>query len=176
MYVWIGCKLPESFAWDIRRECLARNQKLELDTSGFTLPQHISLKISFDAGDRYSEILDSIEAVLAKERSFSVHPSAIEQAGGILWISFRENETLRCLHDVLDSSLLQAYGIGQHLFDKAFAFHSTLFSGDMERIAQMREQLADFPLPDSLEIDTFLLGLSEVGKSGTYRVVREITV
>ena len=47
MYVWIGCKLPESFEREIRTLCLKENDNLQLDTAAFELPQHISLKISF---------------------------------------------------------------------------------------------------------------------------------
>lgn len=64
MYVWIGCALPEDFARDVRRICLAHNRQIGLDESAFALPQHISLKISFDAGDRWDEILDFLSHLL----------------------------------------------------------------------------------------------------------------
>lgn len=174
MYIWTGCKLPEEFESQIREKCVPLSRELGLDISGFTLPQHISLKISFEAGDRYPEILDSIEALLRREAPFSVIPAGIDQHGGILWITFQENETLRRLHDLLDSTLEQKYHIPQHMFDKQYFFHSALFLGDPEKIARARAALADFPLPKEITIDTFLLGLSEVGESGTFHVVRRI--
>lgn len=175
MFVWTGCRLPESFEREIRREFLRANEDFDLDVSGFTLPQHISLKISFDAGDRYPEILDLIEGLLRREVPLSVIPTGIEQHGRILWITFRENGTPRRLHNILDRELWNAFGIPQHLFDRAFIFHSALCLGGEDQLRVMRERLADHPLPKKLEIDRFLRGLSESGTSGSYRVVREIS-
>lgn len=174
MFVWTGCRLPECFERDIRRELLRANEDVGLDVSGFTLPQHISLKISFDAGDRYPEILDLIEGLLRREAPFSVIPTGIEQHGRILWITFRENGTLRRLHHILDRELWNVFGIPQHLFDRDFMFHSTLCQGGEDQLRVVRERLSDYLLPKKLEIDRYLLGLSELGTSGSYRVVREI--
>lgn len=70
MYIWTGCKLPAGFEQQIRKRCAEVNQGIGLDTSGFTLPQHISLKISFDAGERTEDILDAIEGLLRRENPF----------------------------------------------------------------------------------------------------------
>ena len=49
MYIWIGCKLPAGFEREVRTFCLEQNRDIGLNTVAFTLPQHISLKISFEA-------------------------------------------------------------------------------------------------------------------------------
>lgn len=174
MHIWTGCKLPEEFETQLRARCVPLSQELGLDISGFTLPQHISLKISFDAGEQHPEILEFIKEILQQEAPFTVFPAGIQQHGGILWITFRENETLRRLHDTLDSTLSQKYQIPQHMFDKQFFFHSALFLGDPETIARARAALVDISLPSELKIDTFLLGLSEEGTSGTFQIARQI--
>lgn len=176
MYIWIGCRLPEEFENALRARCVPLGQELGLDLAGFSLPQHISLKISFEAGERYGEILDFLEKVLKKEKEFYVNLSDVERMGNILWLAFRENGTLRRLHNMLDVELNNRFGISQHLFDKAFAFHSTLFLGEPERLDMARLVLADLQLPETLRIDTFLLGVSETGTSGSYQVVRKIQV
>lgn len=176
MYIWIGCELPKEFELDIRDACLEATGELELDFSGFTLPQHISLKISFEAGQAYLPVLDAVERLLRKEKRFSVEPKAPEQAGSILWIPFREHGTLRRLHNLLDRDLKREFGIGQHLFDKAFAFHSTLAVGKPGEIGILQSRLEGLKLPEHLEIRAFLLGISETGKSGTFRVVRRIGI
>ena len=176
MYIWIGCELPKEFELDIRDACLEASEGLNLDFSGFTLPQHISLKISFQAGEEYTPVLDFIEKLLRKEKQFYVNPKAPEQAGSLLWLAFRENGTLRRLHNILDQELKGQYGVPQHLFDKAFAFHSTLAVGEPGEIQGLHQRLGDLKLPESLEIRAFLLGISETGKSGTYRVVRRIEI
>ena len=176
MYIWIGCRLPEEFETSLRERCVPLGQEMGLELSGFGLPQHISLKISFEAGERYGEILDYLERMLKKEKEFYVNLSGVERMGNILWLAFRENGTLRRLHNMLDAELNNRFGISQHLFDKAFAFHSTLFLGEPERLDMARLALADLQLPETLRIDTFLLGVSETGTSGSYQVVRKIQV
>lgn len=176
MYIWIGCRLPVEFERTIRSRCLELNRDIGLGTVAFSLPQHISLKISFDAGAQTPEILDAVEAILRKEKQFYVNPHAIETAGSILWITFQENDTLRKLHHLLDRTLEQDFGVPQHPFDKDFLFHSTLFLGEPERLARMQAGLSGFALPPELAVDTFLLGLSETGEAGSFRVVRQIIV
>ena len=176
MYIWIGCQLPGSFEKQLRSFCLAQNESLGLDTAAFALPQHISLKISFEAPE-YEAVLEELSAFLAAQRPFSLRIGGPEQNGNILWLPAEENETLRQLHRQLDDLLNARFRIPQHPFDKEFLFHSTLFiDNDTVKIAKMREALADRPIARELAVDTFLLGVSETGKAGTYRVVRQIKV
>ena len=176
MYIWTGCKLPEDFASFIRSRCVELNRDIGLSTVAFSLPQHISLKISFQSED-YNEILDYLEDYLSKQSPFSLCMQNPEQAGSILWMPVEENHRLRQLHEQLDAQLEQHFGVPQHQFDKYFLFHSTLFmDSDTDKIAQMCRMLEEYPIERELQVDTFLLGLSETGKPGTYRVVREIKV
>ena len=176
MYVWIGCKLPESFEQKIRSRCLELNEDIGLDTVAFSLPQHISLKISF-ACEKYVPVLDALTGFLSEQKPFAVQIGDPSQNGNILWLPAAENSVLRQLHDRLDTLLETGFGIPRHPFDKAFLFHSTLFiDDDREKIAKMREALASCPIARSLTVDTFLLGVSETGKPGSYRVIRQIQV
>ena len=176
MYVWIGCKLPESFETEIRSLCLKQNEALGLDTVAFSLPQHISLKISFETA-AYEAVLEALTAFLSKQQPFSVRVGNPSQNGNILWLPAEENSVLRQLHDRLDTLLQDRFDIPQHAFDKAFLFHSTLFIDEsVEKISKMSEYLQDRSIARVLAVDTFLLGISETGKAGTYRVVRQIQV
>lgn len=176
MYIWVGCKLPEAFEQEIRSCCLELNKEIGLDTVAFSLPQHVSLKISFQS-ERYQEIIEDLTAYLAAQEPFSLRIQSAQQAGNILWMPVAENQNLDRLHKELDARLENRFGIGQHEFDKCFLFHSTLFmDSDAERIAQMRDALAKFPIERELRTDTFLLGLSETGKPGECRIVRQIKV
>ena len=176
MCLWIGCKLPESFETEILSLCLKQNEALGLDTVAFSLPQHISLKISFETAANEA-VLEALTAFLSEQKPFAVQIGDPSQNGNILWLPAAENSVLRQLHDRLDTLLETGFGIPRHPFDKAFLFHSTLFiDDDREKIAKMREALASCPIARSLTVDTFLLGISETGKAGTYRVVRQIQV
>lgn len=174
MYLWVGCKLPESFEQEIRSHCLERNRDIGLDTVAFSLPQHVSLKISFQS-ERYDEILEDLTAYLSEQAPLSLYIQGAQQADSILWMPVKENDRLRRLHDELDARLESRFGVPQHEFDKCFLFHSTLFMDpDTENISKMRDALAQYPIERELHIDTFLLGISESGRSGDCRIVREI--
>jgi len=174
MYVWIGCKLPEDFADGLRQVCTAQNRDLGLDASGFHLPQHISLKITFDAGQRWQEILDRLEGWLQTKEKFYVNLNSPELVPGVLWLPVTKNAYLTALHRDLDSLLQADFGIGQHPFDKDFRFHTTLFQGDGEGMQMMHRRLAELRFSMPLPVDTFLLGVSEDNTRGSYRIVREI--
>ena len=77
MYIWIGCGLPEGFEWELRERCMPLGAELGLDLVAFSLPQHISLKISFDAGEQYEKILDFVEQLLQAEEKFYVNLKAV---------------------------------------------------------------------------------------------------
>lgn len=174
MYIWIGCKLPEEFEQEIRSVCLEKNQELGLDPVAFSLPQHISLKISFET-ERVEEILEDLPRFFAGQPPFAVRICEVEQNGNILWMTVGENEILRHLHEKLDGYLRERFGVGQHLFDTCFQFHSTLFiDPDREKIAEMRVALAHLDLPRELMVESILIGTSVSGKAGTYSVVRRI--
>ena len=176
MYIWIGCKLPTEFERSLRSYCLAQNRRIGLDTAAFSLPQHISLKISFDTPD-YETVLAELTDFLSAQRPFSVRLSHAEQFGKILWLPAEENNILSQLHKQLDNFLESRFGVPQHEFDKAFLFQSTLFIDEStEKIGVMRDAMADFPLPRELMIGTFLLGLSKDGTNGSYRVVQTVEV
>ena len=176
MYIWIGCRLTERFEQEIRQHCLALNEGIGLDTVAFALPQHVSLKISFHT-DRPEEVLKELNAYLSSRQPFVLRILAAEQMGNILWLPVAENPVLIGLHRELDQFLERQFGIPQHPFDKAFQFHSTLFlDPDGEKLAKMGAALKDYPFARQLRVDTFLLGVSETGKAGDYRVAQEIKV
>ena len=176
MFVWIGCKLPETFETELRRHCLMLNEHIGLDTTAFSLPQHISLKISF-ATEQPQEILTFLTEFLSAQQSFPVTLQTPKQMGNILWMPVEENSKLQQLHALLDDQLQKRFGIPQHEFDKRFQFHSTLFiDSDVDKLTTMTQALAGCVKTQEMKIDSFLLGLSETGKAGSYRVVREIKI
>ena len=174
MYIWIGCKLPEEFETEIRSYCLTHNTGIKLDTVAFLLPQHISLKISFETNQTQA-VLEDLTQFLSVQSPMAVQITGIEQSGNILWMPVAENASLRGLHGELDTRLERNFGVPQHKFDRHFLFHSTLFiDPDGEKIAKMEKLLSVYPIARELQVDTFLLGISETGKPGTFRVVRQI--
>ena len=176
MYIWIGCKLPEAFERQIRAFCLEQNQMVGLNTVAFLLPQHISLKISFQA-ERYEPVLEDLADYLSQQNPFAVRVQKPERMGNILWLPVAENEQLHRLHRELDARLESKFGVPQHPFDKSFLFHSTLFVDEnTEKLSIMERLLSGAFAQQELTVDTFLLGVSETGKPGTYRGVRSVSL
>ena len=176
MFLWIGCKLPAEYEAEIRKLCLQKNESLELDTVAFSLPQHISLKISFSS-DRSEEIIAYLEHFFGGFSPFEVKINTIEQMGKILWLTVEENSILQKLHRDLDQVLEEKFQIPQHPFDRCFQFHSTLFlDEDTEKIRQMASTLAGHIFARRLQVDTILLGTSPTGTAGDYTVVKEINL
>ncbi len=174
MHIWIGCLLPEEFEKALREVCSPLARELGLDTVAFSLPQHISLKISFPFDGDVQALLDYLTELLKKQPAFVVFPKAMERQGNILWIPFVESGQLRHLHNLLDDKLKKDFSVPQHLFDKAFLFHSTLFFGAEGNLEQARQALQSFSMPQQLRISAFVIGVSETGQPGSYRVVRTI--
>ena len=174
MFLWIGCKLPAAYEDEIRGLCLQKNESLGLSTVAFSLPQHISLKISFDCPD-VIPIMACLEHYFARHSPFEVSIKAMEQMGNILWLTVEDNPLLQQLHEDLDRILETKFQIPQHPFDRSFQFHSTLFlEDDPEKRRQMASALASHPFDRRLQVDTILLGTSPTGKAGAYTVVRQI--
>lgn len=174
MFLWMAADLGNALG-AIRERALAENRQWGLSEVAFTLPAHISLKISFSVPQEKSEPLQrEAEAIFREIPSFSVRVKGLQQAPGVLWIAMEENEALRWLHEKM-VGLARKYGAEPHPFDGDFRYHSTLFlSQEAEKLAQMAAALQDAPLPEQIAVRAFLIGGSETGKAGEYRVFRRI--
>ena len=176
MYIWVGCQLPQDFEYPLRQRCRKENADLGLDETAFHLPQHISLKISFDAGSNWQAVLDWLKDWCQVQNKFYVNLNSPEQVPGVLWIPAAENEVLRKLHQDLDRQLETLFGIDQHPFDRDFRFHSTLFQDTEDKLTAMYDRLKDLTFPERLLVNTFLLGISADNSPGSHRIVDKISV
>ena len=178
MYVWIGCRLPAAFEHELRYGLREMSREFGLSEVAFTLPQHISLKMSFPVEkERVEAVLKAVSDILAKEKPFAVRLDGVEQVEGVLWLKIRSNSRLKTMHTQLDAMLQKDFGVEPHRFDHDFRFHSTLFlDKDVEKLRRVYEILSQYPNDETLGIAQFLIGTSETGEAGTYRVVREILV
>ena len=177
MFVWIAVDASEALA-QVRQEALRLNKTLGLSKVAFTLPQHISLKISFPVADElFDAAVDAAETFLQRCRPFPVQVRGVERMGSILWLAMEDNPVLTALHDGLDRMMEAQFSAPQHPLDKRFRFHSTLFmDSDAARVAQMQELLRTVDVPGAFVAEKFLIGCSAEGTAGTYRVIREISV
>ena len=175
MYIWIACDVSDSLCY-VREFCRNYNKELGLDEVAFSLPQHISLKISFAVTDSdVDSVIKTVSDYLGTFTPFSLERPTPEQSGDILWLRFDDCDMLTKLHRDLDTILLQQHGVGQHKFDLEFKFHSTLFIDDNdEAMAEMQSAVSSLDIPDVVTVDRFIIGTSKSGKAGEYSVLKTV--
>lgn len=176
MYIWLGINVDGQLG-DVKKKAKEIDKELAFTNSCFTLPLHISLKMSFAIDDaKFSEIAADIENYYSSVESFEIDVRGIENEQVIVWIRMHECEGLNEIHDALNDLLLKKYGIGLHEYDTDYKFHTTLFmDSDGEKINAAFERVKDTPIPKRLVADRFVIGTSQGGALGTYSVYKEIT-
>ena len=174
MYIWIALDVSRSLRF-VRDVCLEKNRELLLNEVAFSLPQHISLKISFSVDNRIAdEVISVLSDFFKAQTSFELDTPSPEVFGSILWLKFQNNSRLKSLHEELDILLLNRFGVPRHTLDKSFLFHSTLFMDDSKELQEMYEFLKEIELPTKVCVDGFFIGTSESGKPGEYSVLKQI--
>lgn len=177
MYIWIGINVDGQLC-DVKEKALEIDRNLCFKNSCFTLPLHISLKISFPVDDsRFQAVIGDIVEYYQSLKPFQIAIKGLEKDKNILWIRMVNNKEIDQIHDGLNEMLLEKYGVGLHEYDLDYKFHTTLFmDDDEEKISKAYELIKDIELPHSLIIDSFLIGTSKSGALGTYSVFKEIKV
>ena len=73
--------------------------------------------------------------------------------------------------------LFEKYGVGLHEYDCDYKFHTTLFmENNEEKIRSAYETVKNVYLPEKISVNKLLIGVSESGKLGSYRVFREVNI
>lgn len=175
MYIWVGCDINPKFI-EYREKVKEYNADLQLSEAALKLPQHISLKITFEMEEEIAKhcIKDIIE-LLKTAKPFTAKVEKIEMhEGGIIWLRMEENEEFKTLHEELDQIAI-SYAVKPHALDKQFIFHSTVIMDEnTENLAAMYEKIKTLPYPEELKINTFLIGNSE--DNVNFKIVRRIKV
>ena len=177
MYVWTAINIDDQLN-EIKTQAQVIEQDMNFANSAFTLPSHISLKISFPVDEAaYPSLIQTLLDYYKTLKPFTVEVSGIEMEGTIVWIRMKENDTLCRIHQELDQILQEKYNIVPHQFDLDFKFHSTLFlDSDKEKISSAYNQIKNVSLPLSLCADKLIIGASASGDIGTYRVTHNISL
>ena len=176
MYIWVGINVDSQLS-AVGERVREIEKKLGFRNFCYTLPMHISLKISFPVSDSDSgEIMSAIKDVFERRKAFEIEVSGIEFLGGIAWVRMKESESLISLSDELNSMLLCKFGIPLHEYDTDYKFHSTLFMGSEDEVRAECSMLGNINIPAKLVANRFVIGTSETGALGTYSVSEEIKV
>ena len=181
IYVWIALLFSEDFQNYIRENAKPIGIANNLDFVAFTLPQHVSLKISFPCRESdFLSISEELEKYFSSVDPFIIEFEEIELVKGnnnIIWINIKENNYLRKMHNDINAKLLDDYNIGLSGYDgEEFRFHSTLFTDDKsvsyESYEKAFNSLRDLPCDRRQIIDKACIGFSKSGKMGEYEVYK----
>ena len=175
MYIWVGINVEDQLG-EVRRAVDGVFEKIEISNVTCQLPLHISLKISFEIENSlFGDVLDDITRVYGACEPFEIKVKGIEKHENIEWIRMYSNEKVEALATELNMMLREKYGIPLHEYDLDFVFHTTLFiDDDPEKINAAHSLLGNVHLPDTLVANTFVIGNSETGQNGTYRVYKTV--
>lgn len=177
MYIWIGIDVDDQLT-QIKAAAREIEDRIGFRHSNFTLPLHISLKISFPVPEaQVADVFRDITAVYEGTPRFSIPVQGIALDEVITWILMKENPALNALHDRLNNLLLEKYHVPLHEYDLDYKFHTTLFMDeDRDKVRRAYEAIREVPVPEELTASSFVIGTSPTGKLGSYRVVQQIQV
>jgi 2'-5' RNA ligase len=177
MYIWTGIDVDSQLS-DIKSQVKLVEESIGFNNSNFTLPFHISLKISFEVDNTiYSDVVNTIVEYYKTLKPFDIEVSGIEIENVIVWLRMEESEITNKIHDDLDRILMEKYGVPRHEYDLDYKFHTTLFmDSDEEKIFSAYHKIKGMEIPLSLHADRFLIGASATGALGTYKVAHNIKI
>ena len=177
MFIWVGINVEEQLK-EVRRAVDGVFEKIVISNVTCQLPLHISLKISFEINNElFDEVLNDIVSIYEEQKPFKIYVKGIEKHENIMWIRMYSNDEIEALATSLNMMLKEKYGIPLHEYDLDFIFHTTLFmDDDAEKINTAHTLLGDLVLPETLVANSFVIGTSDTGENGTYRVYKTVEV
>lgn len=175
MYIWAGIDVDTQLS-GIKEKAKLIDQQIGFKNSCFTLPLHISLKTSFPLDKPMCNyVIEEINRYFASLKPFEIHIDKLEMYDHIMWIRMRRNAELDKVHDELNKLLLSKYNILLHEYDLDYKYHTTLFMSDKkEEIHQAYQLMQNIELPQSICANQFIIGTSETGELGSYKIYKKI--
>ena len=175
MYIWSGVNV-DNMLTTIKEASMRAEDELGFVHSNFTLPLHISLKMPFFVDDeRSGEIIDSLIELYGTFKPFFIGVKGIENLGNIVWIRMEESKELDLICYSINGMLSEKYGVPIQPYDCDHQFHTTLFmDDDAEKIGAAYEAVKDAFLSDRLVIYKLVIGVSETGELGTFKVLKTV--
>ena len=175
MYIWVGVDVEEQLQ-SMKILAKAVEEAIGFTHSNFTLPMHVSLKMSFFVADeRFEEAVEALAEFFNGLSPFSAPVEGVEQLDGIVWIRLRENAALNAVHDGLNNLMRERFGVGLHAYDEDYKFHVTLFMDEEQtKLKNAYKSVVNAPLPPSFSLNRFVIGCSPNGKLGSYQVYKRV--
>lgn len=177
MYIFLAIDVDNQFP-EIKNRAKLIDKSIGFENSCFTLPLHISLKASFKiANSIFDSLIEEIINYYLSIKPFKIDVNKLEMFDNIMWIRMNRNEELDRVHDDLNRILLEKYNILLHEYDLDYKYHTTLFmDNNRDNINKAYNMIMGIELPQSIIANHFIIGVSETGELGSYRVYRKITL
>ena len=175
MYVWIGIDCDNQLD-NIKEKVKEVEDSLGFDHTIFSLPFHISLKISFEVTKKmYKEIKKDLIKYFKSLSSFDIDVKGIEKHDNIIWIRMINNDIIDNIHKDINDLLCNKYNIELHEYDLDFIYHTTLFmDDDLNKIDIAYDKIKELEIPSKLYLNTYLIGISDGGNLGSFKIVKKI--
>lgn len=175
MFIWTAVDVNDQLI-ELRNMVKEIEKDVHFGQSDLTLPMHISLIISKEIpNEKYDDVIRDMRKILGSCNAFSVNVKGIELHETISWLAMEPNEQLEKLHEQLCRLFSEKYGIQLHKFDTEFRYHSTLLlDNDEKAVKEAFLKIMDTPVPSEIRATRFVIGGSETGAIGSYRVFETI--
>lgn len=177
MFVWTGINIENQLS-ELKLLKCEIEEKLGITDTVVNLPLHVSLRISSQVPDEiYPELIGAILEFYKSLSPLKIETDGIEREGNIVWLRFKENEEIAAVHNSLCTLMSDRFGIPLHPFDLEFKYHATLFFdvGD-ERLSAAYDLLKAAPIPSVMILDRLVIGTSESGLAGTYKITHDCKI
>ena len=173
MYIFVGINVEKTLE-NIGRKVNEINDNLGYEYS--TLPLHISLKMSFEIDNgKVNNCIEMLTNYLKNIKPFTIYPKGIENEDVIIWLRMNNDDQIDRIHLDLVNIIEKQFGIAPHEFDLDYKFHTTLFmSDDVDKNRKAYEIIKNCDFPMEINANKIIIGTSQDGTIGTYRVYKEI--
>jgi len=171
MYIFLGIDVDNQFL-EFKNKAKSVGERIYFKNSCFVLPLHISLKAAFKIEDSiFDNAIEDIVNYYSTIEAFKIDISKLEMYDNIIWVRMIRNKMLDKVHDGLNKMLLDKYNIPLHEYDLDYKYHTTFFmDDDAEKIKEAYSLIKNVKLPQCLTANRFIIGVSETGELGSYRV------
>ena len=175
MFIWLGINIEDQLP-ELKSRKAEIEGKLGITDTVVNLPLHVSLRISGRVSDEISPCL--IEAILEFYKALEpieLLTDGIEREGNIIWLRFKGNDEINSVHNRLCALMKERFDIPLHPFDLEFKYHTTLFLGISEdKLSTAYDMVKSVNIPASVTLNRPVIGVSESGLAGTYKIIHTV--
>jgi hypothetical protein len=177
MFIWLGINIEDQLP-ELKRRKAEIEGMLGITDTVVNLPLHVSLRISSQVPEEISHsLISAILEFYEKLSPVELFTDGIEREGNIIWLRFKANDEINSVHHRLCALMNEQFAIPLHSFDLEFKYHTTLFLGISEDELSAAYDMVRFTdIPKYVILNHPVIGVSESGLAGTYRIIHTVEV